>query len=136
MEIAVSEGDFQRAPSLWNVVSPWPYELNNAEGTCESLCGVRLLPAIVRRDAGERLQLQMSIIALLIKHQHLSHAVGTDVQDVSGREIVAAVKALSHFIVPSFPLSPLNSVPWDFFVSFHEVWFPPSTGIVCFNGEQ
>jgi len=97
--------------------------------------GIRL-PVIARRDAGEWLQLHMSIIALLIKHQHLSQAVRTDVQDVSGREIVAAVKALSHFIVPSFPLSPLNSVPWDFFVSLHQVWFLPSTGIVCYKGEQ
>ena len=75
-------------------------------------------------------------MVFLIQQHHLSYAVGTEIEDVAGREIGVAAAALSQFIVSSFPLSPFNSIPGSFSIGLHYMQFLLSHRKVCYSIQQ
>ena len=91
---------------------------------------------VAQTATGQRSGLGRQAMAFLIQQHHLSYAVGTEIEDVAGREIGVAAAAPSHFIVSSFPLSPFNSIPGHFSIGLHYMQFILSHGKVCYSIKQ
>jgi hypothetical protein len=62
-------------------------------------------------------------MVFLIQQHHLSHAVRTEIEDISGREVGVTAATPSHFILSSFPLSPFNTIPGQFAIGLHYTSF-------------
>ena len=73
--------------------------------------------------AGKWSGLGRKALVFLIQQHHLTHAVRTEIEHISGREAGVAAAAPSHLKASSFPLSPFNPIPGQCSIGLHYTSF-------------